>query len=94
MGGAECLPEYLIIKLPNISVDTVKHFEEHLMVQDGEETLPDNSKQPIYRMAKRRKWHIPATWISDKVALGNTVIAINVPVQKQALIDSVLEKTN
>ena len=82
-GSLECLPEYLQVKLPQISYDDIKHFELSLLDTTG----------PHMRLVKRRKWHIPSSWVAQKVALGETVVTITVPTQKLALIQSVLEKT-
>ena len=82
-GKAECLPEYLVIKLPNISIDAVLKFQDALIDRT-------DAKNPTTK--KRRKWHIPSAWIAAKVSDGVSVITINVTAQKQALINSVLEK--
>lgn len=83
-GKAEGLPEYLIIKLPGISVDTIKKFEQ---------ILHDDINKPNPKVVKRRKWNIPKNWVLNKAMLGESVVEIKLSDQKQALIESVLEKT-
>ena len=84
-GKEECLPTFLVVKLPQVDVATVEHFTQSLM----DMTNPDNPK-----MLKRRKYRIPENWVSNKALLGESVIEITLSAQKQALIDSIVEKTS
>jgi len=83
-GKEECLPTFLVIKLPQVDVATVEHFTQSLF----DRTDPDNPK-----LLKRRKFRIPEIWVSNHVLLGESVIEVNLSAQKQALINSVVEKT-
>lgn len=97
-GNAECLPEYLIVKLPNISFDTIKHFREQLLREltvDEVNNLSDSEKPHAHnlrKIVKRRKWYVPKNWVEQKAALGEPV-TIKVNAQKQAFIDAMLAKT-
>jgi len=53
-GKCECPPEYVVVKLSNVKVDDVKHYEQTLMVDDG----VDASGLTKQRIEKRRKYAI------------------------------------
>lgn len=80
-GREECLPNFIVVKLPTISIDTVKKYEETLMNAD-------------HIMLKRRKHRIPQSWVENYKTLNQSVVTINLTAQQTALISSVIEKTS
>lgn len=77
-GSAEGLPNFVILKLPGISVEKVKQFIESDVVQNGFEEDGFTPKMETYR---RRLWRIrvasiPAAvrnkWLTDgEITIGN-----------------------
>ena len=62
-GKEECPPRFVVVKLPNVKVEDVKHYEQPLMDDKGE--------NPI--MLKRRKYAIPTTMVDNcSTELGGT----------------------
>ncbi len=80
-GKEECLPTFLIVKLPGISVDTVEHFTQPLMGLEG-------------KILKRRKFRVPETSTTNYTQLGNSVVTINISAQITTFINAVVEKTS
>lgn len=81
-GNAECLPEYLVVKLPQIDYETVKHYKAALISGTLENMI----------VVKRRKWHVPVEWIEARVAEGNSVITITKANLKTQFIKRILKK--
>lgn len=88
-GNAECLPEYLVVKVPTISYEQVQKFEHSLQEQTG----TDADGNPVYTTRKRRKYRVPLTTVQAWVTLGNSVIVIDKVNDRKALIKRVVEKT-
>ena len=84
-GKCECLPEYIVVKVPDIKVADVKRFEECL--------TEINELTNVNTMLKRRKYQLPTTTVKAMATLGNSVVTINKTTDKTTLIDSVVEKT-
>lgn len=89
-GKCECLPDYLVVKLPGVAVSTVTRFLEALSTPpvfdaDGKCTSPKI-------VHKRRKFAAPAAWINSKVALGQTVVELKAAALRDQLINGVTEK--
>lgn len=88
-GNAECLPEYLVVKVPTVSYKQVVKFEQSLQEQTG----TDSEGNPIYTIRKRRKYRVPLATVQAWVTLGNSVVTISKVNNRKALIESVVEKT-
>ena len=88
-GKEECLPTFLVVKLPQVDVATVEHFTNPL-----NEIYINEQGREQQRLLKRRKYRIPENWVSNKALLGESVIEITLSAQKQALINSIVEKTS
>lgn len=83
-GKEECLPRYIVVKLPGISVDTVEHLTEHLL------GTPDiNGERPIL---KKRKWQIPTNWMQSH--LTENSVTINLSQAQTTLLNNLVEKTS
>ena len=88
-GKEECLPTFLVVKLPQVDVATVEHFTNPL-----NEIYINEQGREQQRLLKRRKYRIPENWVLNKALIGESVIEITLSSQKQALINSVVEKTS
>ena len=64
-GGEECLPRFVVIKIPTISVDVVKKYIE------PEYQGVDNQGRP--EMYRRRKWNI--SWVDLPSAVKTKILA-------------------
>ena len=84
-GREECLPNYLVVKLPQLTVEQVEHFTQSLM---GEPDAQGN--RPTL---KKRKYKIPSQWVTPYITAGTSVIEVKLTNQQQALINNVIEKT-
>ena len=85
-GNEECLPNFLVVKVPGIVLP--HNYEESLMAQDG----VDEQGHSIMVMLKHRKFQVPIAWMNSKIADGVSVITITLSAQKTALINSIIEK--
>lgn len=72
-GNAECLPEYLVVRLPGVSAETIKQLEQ--AYNDGE------------LLIKRRRFAAPENWVKQKAKAGETFITIIVNEQFIASIE-------
>ncbi len=63
-GSEECLPNFVVIKIPGMSYETAKQYEGSLM--DSE----------TGKLKKVKKWHIDKQIIDDAVAAGQSVITL------------------
>lgn len=81
-GNAECLPEYLVVKLPRVDYETVKQYKAALTLGTGNDAV----------IVKRRRWNVPVAWIKARVAEGNSVITITKNNLKTQFIEKILEK--
>jgi predicted ABC-type ATPase len=87
-GKAECLPEYIVIKLPDVKIEDVKKFEESLREQDG----VSKDGHPIFKTVARRKYKLPAATIQAAATLAKSVVTFEKTSEKTALIESVTAK--
>jgi len=84
-GKEECLPTFIVARLPQYSVEDAKHFEEVLM---------DNTDPEHPVMLKRRKYRVPPNIVQQYVALGESVVTVELTQQQQNFINNVIEKTS
>jgi hypothetical protein len=89
-GNEECLPRFIVVKITNMTYEDAKHLEESLMVDDG----LDEQGIPKKKLAKVRKWQVPASYMTNAINAGNSVITITLSAQQQALINNLIEKTS
>jgi hypothetical protein len=94
-GREECLPRFIVVKLPNISEADAKHYEQSLMIQDG----LDEQGQPKMIMAKVRKYQVPPATVQTHIDSSESVVEIPLghgegvdPVAD--FMDSIMEKTS
>lgn len=80
-GTKECLPGWIVLKVPGLSVETVKHMEEQLW----DRTNPDAPK-----LLKRKKWIVPANIMNNLLNQNQSVITVN----KTAVIDKITAKVS
>ena len=81
-GSSECLPQFIVVQLPNVSVDTIKYMEGSLM----DRTDPQN---PI--MLKCCKYQVPQAQVQSWVALGKSKL---VPPNALLFQASIITKTS
>lgn len=79
-GKAECLPEYLVVKVPTIEYFQVQKFESNLYDAEG-------------NYVARRKYKVPLATVQAWVTLGNSVVTISKVNDRKTLIERVVEKT-
>jgi hypothetical protein len=60
-GREECLPRFIVVKLPNVKEEDVKYLEQSLM---------DNTDKEKPVMLKRRKYSIGSTYTDSINTLG------------------------
>ena len=82
-GKSECLPSYIIVRVPQLSLEEVRHFTESLV----DRTDPDNPK-----VLRKRKYQIPAAWIQPYITAGQSIVDVTLTAQQQALIQNIIEK--
>ena len=85
-GREECLPNYLVVKLPQLSVETVEHFTQSLMGEPNAE-----GDRPMLR---KRKYQIPSQWVTPYITEGTSVITVTLSNQQQNFINNIIEKTS
>ena len=90
-GNEECLPRFIVVKLPGIAEADVKHYEQSLMVSDGVDELGN----PKMKLAKVRKYQVPPSYVSEQ-----TESVIDIPLGHgegvdpvSDFMDSIVEKT-
>ena len=92
-GNEECLPNFIVVKLPSMSFEEAKKYEESLMLQDG----LDENNQPNMYMAKVRKYQVPSATVQAQVDLEESVLELPLshgdvnPIDD--FINSIIEKT-
>lgn len=84
-GREERLPNYLVIKVPQLTVEQVEHFTESLFGESDE-----NGNIP---MLKKRKWQIPNNYINSHISAGTSTVTIELTQNQQDLINNMIEKT-
>jgi len=83
-GKEECLPTFIVVKLPDVTVEAVKAWEEALM---------DNTDPEHPVLLKRRKHRVPTNYMNTAIAKGESVITIDLPAGKTAFINNIVNKT-
>jgi len=89
-GGSECLPDFIVVKLNEVSEEDAKIYEKSLM----DTTDPEKPK-----MLKRRKYKVPSDTIQTQIDANETVL--DIPAGKgdgtdpvADFIDTIVEKTS
>ena len=90
-GREECLPRFIVVKITNMSYEDAKHLEEILMLDDG---LEEDGVTIKKKLAKVRKWQVPAKYMEDAIKDGNSVVEITLTAKQQAFIANLIEKTS
>ena len=80
-GTAECLPEFVVVKVVNVLYDTVSYLENQLWSND---TKP--------KLLKNRRFHVPDNVVDTWVSAGKSIIEIKATPQQQLLLNGILEK--
>lgn len=81
-GKEECLPNYVVVKIPQITEVEAKQYEQSLMVQDG----VDTQGIPIMKMLRHRKYALPRTDIQ-------TITTNNITLNKNVFNSKLITKT-
>lgn len=90
-GKAECLPNYIVVKIPDLKLDDDKKYEEKIVRyeinigHDGEEI-----KEPI--IEKKRKYQIPKSIVDNAKNMSSTTVNI-LKTQKDSFITSIFDKS-
>jgi len=84
-GKEECLPTFLVIKLPQVDVATVEHFTQ---------TLTDRTNQDLPKLLKRRKYRVPQILVENYALMGESVVTVYLTDRQQQFINNVIEKTS
>ena len=64
-GKAECLPDFVIVKIPDMTVEEAKQYEDSIMETTGETT----------KMLRFREWKVPDNWMSTIISQGGFTIS-------------------
>lgn len=80
-GREECLPRFIVIKIPGLSVEDAKKYEEPLLI-----TPAAGAVRAEY---KGRKYALPESLILSAVSLNKNVHSFN----KSAFLSTVLTRT-
>ena len=85
-GKAECLPNYVVIKLPNISVEEAKKYEESLFdtAELGEDEVPIK--------LKKRKYQVPLVTVENYKTSNTSVVEIT-GIQEGTFVNNIIIKT-
>lgn len=88
-GTRECLPRFWIIKIPGLSVETVRRLTDAWYEDTGE---VDGSGQPIMRMVNKSRYTLPIARLKkpQRDELANTgILTVNLTEAQAAFIDKV-----
>ena len=85
-GREECLPNYLVVKLPQLTVEQVEHFTQSL--------LGGPNAEGERQILRKRKYQIPSQWVTPYITEGTSVITVTLSNQQQNFINNVIEKTS
>lgn len=72
-GKEEKLPNYFVIKLPGVSVETVQKFEEALTADDG----VDQEGNPKRKILRSRKFNLPSAYLTLLQLANKSVTTVN-----------------
>lgn len=87
-GKEECLPNFIVIKIPDLKYEDAKNYEQSLT----EEYVDPETQMIETRMLKCRKYQIPTAVIDDAKQSVSTTVSISKE-QKDTFISNVIEKT-
>lgn len=82
-GKEECLPNFVIIKIPDLKIEDAMKYQESLM--DG-----INYQNPV--LLKQRKYQIPKAVIDNARQLSQTNISVSKQ-QSTTFISNIIQKT-
>ena len=85
-GREECLPNYLVVKLPQLTVEQVEHFTQSL--------LGGPNAEGERQILRKRKYQIPSQWVQPYITEGTSVIEITLSNKQTQFINNVIEKTS
>ncbi len=72
-GKEECLPNFIVVKVPDMTIEEAKKYEESLMEKVIEKDLGGKDAE-VMKMIKVRKYNIEKTVVDDvKATLGSHV---------------------
>ena len=60
-GALECLPDFVLVKIPNMTVGEAKQYEDSIM----DTTDPEHSK-----LLRFRKWFLKPSWVNTIISQG------------------------
>ena len=91
-GKEECLPNYVVVKLPDLKLEDAKKYEESLMEKVIEKD-PQGKDIEVMRMLKHRKYQIPKTVIDNAKQLTQNSISVS-KAQTITFISNIIQKVS
>jgi len=64
-GSAECLPDFVIVKIPDMTVEEAKQYENSI-----NELYTDAQGHEQIRLLRFREWRVPSNWMSTIISQG------------------------
>ena len=86
-GREECLPNYVVVKIPNLKVEDAKEYEYPLFGKIGVNEAGD----PVAPVLKGRKHQIPKAVIDNAKQLSKSTIVVDAA-QKDSFIAGIIKK--
>ena len=83
-GKEECLPNFVVIKLPDLNIEDAKKYEESLI----DATDPQNTI-----ILKHRKYQIPKAIIDNAKQLSQSEISVGA-LQRNTFITNIIQKVS
>lgn len=84
-GNAECLPDFIVVKIPGVNPPA---NYESMITEDVDPAHPEKG----FRILKRRKFQVPAAYMARAIADGNSTITIELSAKKTQFINNIIEK--
>jgi hypothetical protein len=82
-GKAECLPDFIVIKIPELTIEECKKYGDQLF---------DNSDPP--KILKIRKFRIPQNTTENYATLGNSIVTIASGTQTTIFKNNIITKVS
>ena len=88
-GLAEVLPDYIVIKIPGVTYEAAKMYEDQLTADDG----VDPQGNPKTKMVRLRKYAVPLAYMQNAISKNWSVVVITVQQKKLDFINGIVTKT-
>lgn len=74
-GKEECLPNYIVVKLPGVKIEDAKKYEEALFKTVSE--TRDGRSVEVQKVEKKRKYNIEALKVDQAVSAKTSTVSID-----------------